>query len=137
VLAILQFIWGGLTLLGGCGCGFYVGIGSFMLAGVSGADAGTEAMGGMFVVVGSLGILLVVASAALSFMSASFISSRKNRTFCLVASCVHCIGFPLGTALGIFGLLTLLKPAVKDLFEGRWQPPTPVTGTTPPRAPSA
>lgn len=43
---------------------------------------------------------------------------RKRRwwTFCFVGSILICPSFPLGTALGIFSLLTLNKAETKEMF---------------------
>jgi hypothetical protein len=138
VLVILEFIWGGLTLLASCFSFFYIGLGIVFVAGAGGSANGpAEMFGPLFIVIGSVSLLLIVGTSVLAFLSASFISNRKNRVFCIVVSAFHCLGFPFGTALGIFGLIMLLKPSVKDLFEGRWKPPTPFMGSVPPRAPQA
>lgn len=137
VLTILQFVWGGLTVLGSCGCLFYLVMGIFFVSAPPKNAEGAEVVGPIFIVMGSVGSLLVISAAVVSFISAASISARRRRTFCIAASAFHCLFFPLGTALGVFGLVMLLKPAVKDLFEGRWQPHQPVIGSAPPRAPSA
>ncbi len=43
---------------------------------------------------------------------------RKQRwwTYCFVISILICPAFPLGMALGVFSLITLNKPDVKQLF---------------------
>ena len=43
---------------------------------------------------------------------------RKRRwwTFCFVVSILMCPSFPLGTALGIFSLITLNKAKTKEMF---------------------
>jgi hypothetical protein len=43
---------------------------------------------------------------------------RKRRwwTFCFIVSILMCPSFPLGTALGIFSLITLNKPETKEMF---------------------
>lgn len=137
VLVILEFIWGGLTLLASCFSFFYIGLGIVFVSGAGGPSGPADVFGPLFIVIGSISLLLIVGTSVLAFLSASFISNRKNRVFCIAVSAFHCLGFPFGTALGIFGLIMLLKPSVKDLFEGRWKPPTPFMGSVPPRAPSA
>jgi hypothetical protein len=49
---------------------------------------------------------------------------RRRRTFCFVIACLHCIHVPFGTVLGIFTILVLRRPSVKDLFQ-TGDPPTP------------
>jgi hypothetical protein len=49
---------------------------------------------------------------------------RRNRTFCFVIACIHCIHVPLGTVLGIFTIFVLQRDSVKELFRAG-DPPTP------------
>lgn len=43
---------------------------------------------------------------------------RKQRwwVYCFSASTLLCLCFPIGTALGIFSIITLIKPEAKELF---------------------
>ncbi len=50
------------------------------------------------------------------------IRKHRWRPFCLVVSVLLCPGFPVGTALGIFSLITLNKPKVKKLFSHNQTP---------------
>jgi len=47
------------------------------------------------------------------------IRRRRHFTFCVVGSALICTSFPLGTALGIWSLLTLLNKQTRPLFEQR------------------
>jgi hypothetical protein len=49
------------------------------------------------------------------------IHRRKWHLYCMVISGLLCISFPLGTALGVFSIITLSKPEVRKLFEGQPQ----------------
>jgi hypothetical protein len=44
------------------------------------------------------------------------IARRRRRRFCLIFSTFDLTYLPLGTALGVFALLLLLKPQVKQEF---------------------
>ena len=46
-----------------------------------------------------------------------FIAQRRRYWFIFAAACVQCAFFPFGTALGVFTLLVLSRPAVKALFQ--------------------
>ena len=48
---------------------------------------------------------------------------RKNYIYCLVIAGVACMFAPLGTALGVFTIIVLLRESVKELFESN----TPVS----------
>ena len=41
---------------------------------------------------------------------------KKSRTFCQIIAGITCISFPIGTALGVFSLITLSKESVKNDF---------------------
>jgi hypothetical protein len=58
-----------------------------------------------------------VASAILNVMSAVWLGARKHRTFSLVVAGINCVHVPLGTALGIFTLVVLLRDSVRELYE--------------------
>lgn len=65
--------------------------------------------GGLFVLFGwTLGGLMIYAGRCLQ--------QRKKHTFCLVAAAVSCVMMPLGTVLGVFTIIVLTKPSVKQLF---------------------
>lgn len=45
-----------------------------------------------------------------------FLLTRKHHLFCLIAAGIECAYPPLGTALGVFTIVLLLQPAVKEMF---------------------
>ena len=68
---------------------------------------------------GAFGVLislLPLAFAVLHFLCGRWLAARRNRSFCFVVGCVSCIGFPLGTVLGVFTILVLQRPSVIWLF---------------------
>jgi hypothetical protein len=62
------------------------------------------------------GVWLVVSGVA-NLLSGAFIGRRKHRTFSLVVSVLNCIHIPLGTVLGVFTIIVLLRPSVRDVYE--------------------
>ncbi len=56
--------------------------------------------------------------AALSFLTGRFLARRQHPTFCIVVSALDCMCMPLGTALGVFTILVLQRPSVKEMFTG-------------------
>jgi hypothetical protein len=61
--------------------------------------------------------LLLIASAVLNLLSGFFIRARKHRTFSIVVSAINCIHIPLGTALGVFTVIVLMRDSVRELYE--------------------
>lgn len=44
------------------------------------------------------------------------LARRRRYQYCLVLGCVECMFMPFGTVLGVFTVLVLQRPSVKDLF---------------------
>jgi len=61
-------------------------------------------------------ILLGWTVAVLILTAGRFIAVRRHHTFCFVMACVECMFMPIGTVLGVFTLLVLMRQSVKDLF---------------------
>ncbi len=74
-------------------------------------------MGAMFAVMGGAAILLGWTMASVAFFAGRSIARRRRHTFCMVAAAVVCLWMPLGTVLGVFTLIVLVRPSVKQLFE--------------------
>ena len=111
-LGICSYVYSGLQCLGGVFGALYVGMGIFLL--------NQNEQAGWFVIgVGSLISLFVIACAVLSYLAAKWLGEGKNWTFCLIIAALHCVGFPLGTALGVFTILVLNRPGVKAWFDAR------------------
>jgi len=65
-----------------------------------------------YIVVGAL----ITTGGILNIFTAIFIGRRTNRTFCIVVAAANCLHFPFGTALGVFSLITLMKPETEAAF---------------------
>ena len=53
---------------------------------------------------------------AANIASAYFIGKRRNRSFSLVVAGINCLQVPIGTALGIFALVVLLRDTVHSQY---------------------
>lgn len=79
------------------------------------------------------GILLGAFAALLCFALGHFLTGRwlaqhRHRLFCQIIAGISCLGFPYGTALGIFTFFVVNRPEARRLFAAempRWEPPTP------------
>ncbi|MBB4125694.1 hypothetical protein GGR77_000965 [Xanthomonas translucens] len=67
----------------------------------------------MFSVMLALGLALLLANVA----AALALRRRRTLTLCKAAATLTCFGFPLGTALGVWTLLVLQRPAASALFQ--------------------
>ena len=60
--------------------------------------------------------MLLLGLAAVEFFTGYSLSMRKNYVFCFVIACLTCLKMPLGTILGVFTILVLNRPTVKEMF---------------------
>lgn len=75
-----------------------------------------ELMGMMFAILGGLIIFCGWVLAGLTLFAGRCLAKRKHHFFCMVTAALNCLFFPIGTALGVFTLIVLLRPSVRSLF---------------------
>ena len=125
LLSILYYVKGGLMACGTCfGIGYATIMGTVFTA-ASQSNNGPPVFVGplIFVIVGFI-MLLVAALAVLTIWAGRSLAQKKHYTFCFVMAAILCVvSIPLGTALGVFTMVVLLRPSVKQLFKG--VPPSP------------
>jgi hypothetical protein len=56
-------------------------------------------------------------SGALNVISALCLRARKHRTFSMVVAGINCLHVPLGTVLGVFTIIVLIRDSVRELYE--------------------
>jgi hypothetical protein len=128
VLSILHYVWGGLILLCSCFAIIYIVMGVAIAAGTLPMNAPRQPagpppqmLGGIMIACGSGGMLLGFTMGILSIVSGRRIMQRRSRIFSIVIASIFCISFPLGTALGVFTIIMLVKDSVKSLYnEGQY-----------------
>jgi len=54
-----------------------------------------------------------------NLMAGIYLRARKHRTFCIAVAAVNCLHLPLGTILGIFTIIVLVRDSVRTAFEVR------------------
>jgi len=57
-----------------------------------------------------------LASGILSAISGFCLRARKHRTFSLVVAGIICLHIPLGTVLGVFTIIVLLRDSVRESY---------------------
>jgi len=73
-------------------------------------------MGYIFVIMSLAFMFAGWAFAILLIIAGRFLSKRKHYMFCLIMAAVGCIFMPFGTVLGVFTIIVLMQPSVKELF---------------------
>ncbi len=125
LVTIFYYIWAGIQALAGLIGLAFMGIGAFLVSSPQVAQTNNPPppwFGAVFAGMGALVLVTFEAMAALSFLTARFLSRRQRFAFCVVISVVNCLCMPLGTALGVFTILILQRPSVKAVFSDSAQP---------------
>jgi hypothetical protein len=123
LLSIFHFVGAGLAALGICFLALhYLGFHAFldnpeMWKNQKGAVPPPKEFFAMFKWFYVFFGMWFVASGILNVISGIFIGRQKFRTFSLIVAVINCIHIPLGTVLGVFTIVVLLRPSVRDLYE--------------------
>jgi biotin transporter BioY len=70
----------------------------------------------VFCCLGTVPLCLIIL-AVCAVIAGKRLSDHKSATFCTTVAYLLCLLIPLGTALGVFTLIVLARPAVKAEFE--------------------
>ena len=119
LLSIFHYVFGGLSLLTSFIPLIYVAIGVVMMNGgmSQGGNGPPPELGGFFVCIGVFAMLIGVTISSLFLLVGKRLSQRRSHTFCLIIAGLECTSVPIGTTLGVFTFIVLLRPAVKNLFQ--------------------
>ena len=88
----------------------------FVLLPRHGSAAIPAFFGWLFIVLAGTMMILGFALAICIFLAGRSLACRRHYMFCLVAAGVECTFMPFGTILGVFTIIVLQKPSVKELF---------------------
>jgi hypothetical protein len=86
------------------------------------SPAEVKMFGWMFFGIGVVMALGFLVMATMNFLCGRFMSARRHRVFILVISGLNAMVFPIGTALGVFTFIVMLRPSVEGLFDGKVEP---------------
>jgi hypothetical protein len=122
ILSILYYVLGGLAAFGGLIPLLWVFFGVLMVAGGMGSSGPggppVAVMGWIFICVAGFISLIMLSLAGLKLYAGYCLGQRKAYMYCFVIACLTCIHMPLGTLLGVFTIIVLNRPSVKDMFYG-------------------
>ncbi len=119
LLGIFFLVQGGLQVFGGLIMFLiYGGLGAFMMS--QSRRSEEQAMGGIFIIVAIVVAAFVLLFAGFSLLTGwkLFKQQQSARIWGIIASCLVLLGFPLGTALGIYGLWFFFGEAGKQYYRG-------------------
>ena len=138
LLSIFYYVWGGLASLGAVVVAISLIVAGGAMSSLpasSSEDAQSQAvMGPIFIVMGIAVLILGLIYGILAIMAGGkFKKHIGGYAFCLVISIITCItSFPIGTALGIFAIVVLMRASVKEIFKGQALPGTAPAAAIPP-----
>jgi hypothetical protein len=123
LLSIFHYVLGGLTAFFGCFPIIHVAMGLFLILAPEKFGPGSQQppafMGWFFFILGGFFILVGWTLAILILLVGRFMGRRTRYSYCFVMACVECIFMPFGTVLGVFTIIALNRPTVKELFGRR------------------
>ena len=117
LLAIGHYVLAGITALFALFPVLHLIIGMAMFTGQ--LDQGQPAdrlFGLLFMVIALVMICLGLALACALAWAGRMLARRQRHTACVVVAGLACLMMPLGTVLGIFSIVVLMRPGVKDAF---------------------
>jgi len=125
LLTIFHYVAAGVTALFGCVPIFHLGVGLSLLFGGAFSEAAqgtgdTVLMTLLALLFTLLPLALIVGLWGLALataVSGYFIKTRQRRVFSIVVAAFNCIIFPIGTVLGVFTLVVLVRPSVVTLYQ--------------------
>lgn len=123
LLTTFHYVVGGITALCACFPLIHLTIGLMMLFSPerfsnSNHGGGPDRIFGLFFVVIGGGVIVIGwALAAANVYAGRCLARREKHTFCLVVAAVNCLNTPIGTVLGVFTIIVILRPSVKEMFD--------------------
>ncbi len=117
LLSIFHYVAAGMAAMVACIPFIHFFMGLALATGAFG-DTDPEARPvGLVIMLFALGFILVGWTfAALVAFAGRSLQKRKRYTFCLVMGGVECLFMPVGTVLGVFTIIVLVRDSVKELF---------------------
>ena len=116
LLSIFHYVVGGIVGFFACFPIIHLIMGIAMLGGAFGGDGPPPAIGLIFVMMALIFITAGWTLAICLIVAGKRIARRTNYKFCFVIACISCAFSPFGTVLGVFTIIVLVRPAVKELF---------------------
>lgn len=119
LLSIFHYIVGGIGVLTSLLPCVHLVFGILMVNGTfpGGGQGPPPEFGWLVIAFALCAILIGLTFSVLTIFVGQRIASRENHLLCLINAGIQCLFIPLGTALGVFTFVVLLRPQVRALFE--------------------
>jgi len=118
LLSVFHYVMGGYTALVSCVFLTHFFMGIAMLNGSFGTHPNDppQFMGWLFTLLGGGAVVTGWIVGGLTIYAGKLLQERRGYKLNFVLSCINCLQMPIGTALGVFTLIVLMRPSVKALF---------------------
>ena len=118
LLSIFHYVAAGMVALVACipFIHFFMGL-AMALGAFDEGDPATRPVGLGIMAFAALFIAAGWALAALMVLAGRSLAKRRRYTFCLVMGGIECLFMPVGTVLGVFTIIVLVRDSVKELFK--------------------
>lgn len=118
LLSIFHYVMAGLMFLFGSFFLIYVFMGIAILNGGmnGGPNPPPPGFGWFFIIFGGVFVAWGWISAVLTAIAGRCLGRYRARMFCIVVAALSCLNVPLGTILGVFTLIVLMRPNVTRIF---------------------
>jgi hypothetical protein len=121
LLSIFHYVVGGIAALFSFIPVIYVVIGILAVCIPGSFEGEGEALplffGWFFIIIGAVLIVLGWAFSTCIVIAGRFLARRIHYMFCIVIAAIECIFMPFGTVLGVFTIVVLARPSVREMFE--------------------
>jgi hypothetical protein len=123
ILGVIYVVFGCIAILGGLALGAIMAFGG-AIAGLNAADPDAAAALAIFGVIGTGLVFLLLACSVPGILAGWGLLKLKPwaRILTIVLSALNLINFPIGTAIGGYGLWVMLNQETEQLFRGMPQP---------------
>ena len=122
LLSTFHYVAAGLAGVFSCGMSLHIVIGLLFILAPEIFEKGKpppKFFGWIFVIAGSMAVLLGWTTAILMIVAGRFLKRHKRRVFCMAIAGISCLFMPVGTVLGVFTIIVLSRPTVRAMFEGK------------------
>ena len=119
LLEIFHYVAAGITVLVGCFPIIHLAIGiGLQLVPIGDHPAADvpRIVGWILIVIAAILILVFWVLAFVIFLSGRNLRRRQRYMFCMVVAGISCLLIPYGTVLGVFTIIVLMRPSVKQIF---------------------
>jgi hypothetical protein len=122
-LSICHYIYGALVGVLSCFPLIYVLVGVGLVVAAPSMEVkdpnerlGMQFAGGMFAIIGAVAAVIGLVSAGFTLLAGDFLRRRRGYLFCFIVAAIECLNMPLGTILGVFTIIVLVRPYVRQCF---------------------